>query len=276
MTLDASVRDTFGQTLGETTPLVFNVGSAAPFVTSNGGPFVVLDPAGRQRYSVFSVNHSRLKVSLYAVGPEHWGQFMDYVRYAQGYTDDAAMKQRTPPGKPVFARTVEVASRPDELTETAIDLRPALAEGGFGHAVVVVEPPVVTKRRRGESIVSWAQVTNIGLDAFVDQTDLLAWATSLRDGRPLAGVELSIYPGENGAQSGAEGLARLPLPAAAKQSTALLLARQGQDVAILPENFNWWNRGSNWHRREAQDALRWYVFDDRKMYRPGEEVHVKG
>ena len=25
-----------------------------------------------------------------------------------------------------------------------------------------------------------------------------------------------------------------------------------------------------------QDELRWYVFDDRAMYRPGEEVHVKG
>ncbi|MCB0079757.1 MAG: hypothetical protein KDE47_02445, partial [Caldilineaceae bacterium] len=26
----------------------------------------------------------------------------------------------------------------------------------------------------------------------------------------------------------------------------------------------------------VQDELRWYVFDDRQMYRPGEEVHVKG
>ena len=26
----------------------------------------------------------------------------------------------------------------------------------------------------------------------------------------------------------------------------------------------------------VQDELRWYVFDDRAMYRPGEEVHVKG
>src|SRR5690606_22192720 len=24
------------------------------------------------------------------------------------------------------------------------------------------------------------------------------------------------------------------------------------------------------------DSLRWYVFDDRQMYRPGEEVHIKG
>ncbi len=31
-----------------------------------------------------------------------------------------------------------------------------------------------------------------------------------------------------------------------------------------------------WQSRPVQDELRWYVFDDRAMYRPGEEVHVKG
>ncbi len=28
--------------------------------------------------------------------------------------------------------------------------------------------------------------------------------------------------------------------------------------------------------RSVYDELRWYVFDDRQMYRPGEEVHLKG
>ena len=34
--------------------------------------------------------------------------------------------------------------------------------------------------------------------------------------------------------------------------------------------------GDTWTRNPARDELRWYVFDDRQMYRPGEEVHVKG
>ncbi|MBA3767962.1 MAG: hypothetical protein H0W99_13465, partial [Acidobacteria bacterium] len=37
-----------------------------------------------------------------------------------------------------------------------------------------------------------------------------------------------------------------------------------------------WSREGGWHKRETSDSLRWYVFDDRKMYRPGEEVHIKG
>jgi alpha-2-macroglobulin len=31
-----------------------------------------------------------------------------------------------------------------------------------------------------------------------------------------------------------------------------------------------------WSQRQVPDELRWYVFDDRQMYRPGEEVHIKG
>src|SRR5262249_56996880 len=31
-----------------------------------------------------------------------------------------------------------------------------------------------------------------------------------------------------------------------------------------------------WSRRPDKDALRWYVADDRGLYRPGEEVKVKG
>ncbi|HZG51750.1 MAG TPA: MG2 domain-containing protein, partial [Pyrinomonadaceae bacterium] len=31
-----------------------------------------------------------------------------------------------------------------------------------------------------------------------------------------------------------------------------------------------------WRRHDSSETLRWYVFDDRKLYRPGEEVNVKG
>src|SRR6185503_7414137 len=37
-----------------------------------------------------------------------------------------------------------------------------------------------------------------------------------------------------------------------------------------------WNNRSGWIRKEPVDSLSWFVFDDRKMYRPGEEVHFKG
>ncbi|MBC7929279.1 MAG: Ig-like domain-containing protein, partial [Rubrivivax sp.] len=273
VTLAPSIRDQFGQTLQPSPSLTFNVGAAPPYLAAAGGNFVTLDPAGQPRFSVFSVNHASLKVTLYAVGPDDWEHYIAYMKTAYGYYDEKVKKPAPPPGKLVSTKTVQVAAQPDEMTETRIDIAPAL-KNGLGSVFVVVEPMV--KRREQEAIRAWAQVTNIGLDAFVDREDLVGWATSLKDGQTLAGVEMWIQASPAKATSGDDGLVRLPLPAKSDASTGLLVARRGGDVAILPERGDWWGGESGWVRREAPDDLRWYVFDDRKMYRPNEEVSVKG
>ncbi|HKX83467.1 MAG TPA: alpha-2-macroglobulin family protein, partial [Pyrinomonadaceae bacterium] len=51
----------------------------------------------------------------------------------------------------------------------------------------------------------------------------------------------------------------------------------GKDVAFLPENTDYyWQDSGNWYKKPDHDSLRWFVFDDRKMYKPKEEVAVKG
>ncbi|HEY7514487.1 MAG TPA: MG2 domain-containing protein, partial [Vicinamibacteria bacterium] len=162
-----------------------------------------------------------------------------------------------------------------ETLETRIDLASALP-GGRGNAILVVEPtkPPPKGRVRPQPIRAWLQATTIGLDAFVDGETLLAWATSLRDGRPLAGAALQILPSSGAtATTAADGLATLALPA---RSEGLLVARVGDDVAFLPEQVNWWGGEAGWRKQERRDALRFYVFDDRRLYRPGESVRVKG
>ena len=276
VTLDKSIRDQFGQTLGMDATVTFDVGPAPQALTSTAEGFVTLDPSGPPSFSIFSINYDRLKVSLFKVGPEHWERFTAYMRAAQGYTDDASRKQQTPPGRQVFSKEVAIKSAPDEMVETGIDLSPAL-ESGLGQVIIIVEPLVQPKNRwERRYIRAWVQVTQIGLDAFVDRTDLVGWANSLKDGRPLGGVQMRVWPSEQTATSGADGVARIALPSAAGKGLNLLVAQMGSDLAILPEYPEWWSREGGWHRREAGDSNRWYVFDDRKMYRPGEEVHIKG
>src|SRR5262249_47526173 len=74
VTIDASLKDVYGQTLGENKTVTFNVGDASPNLGASAEGFTVLDPYSAPRFSVFSTNHQQLKVSLYAVGPEHWAQ----------------------------------------------------------------------------------------------------------------------------------------------------------------------------------------------------------
>jgi alpha-2-macroglobulin len=274
VTLDSSIRDQFGQSLGASAPIVFNVGSAPPSLVAAGNQFIALDPSAQPRFSVYSINHSSLKARLYSVTPEDWPQFIGYMRTSNDN------EQAVPPGRLAYSETIPVSAQPDEMAETRIDLSKALNQG-LGHVVIVVEPATLPKERNGrQKIAAWAQATQIGLDAFVDNSELVGWVTSLKDGRPLAGAQLTIEPaatiGAATGMTGANGIAHLALKNDQGSGASYLVARLGRDVAILPENTYWWNQRGGWFKREAVDSLRWFVFDDRKMYKPGEEVHIKG
>ena len=65
--------------------------------------------------------------------------------------------------------------KPDEMVETRIDLSAAL-EGGFGNVIVDIEPTVKKDKYDRTRIFTWVQATQIGLDAFVDNTDLVGLA----------------------------------------------------------------------------------------------------
>ncbi|REJ78056.1 MAG: hypothetical protein DWQ47_17060 [Acidobacteria bacterium] len=73
------------------------------------------------------------------------------------------------------------------------------------------------------------------------------------------------------------GVLRLPLPRSPADQPNILIAKKGNDVAFLPENSNYfWRDSGSWYEKNQGDYLRWFVFDDRKMYKPQEEVAVKG
>jgi uncharacterized protein YfaS (alpha-2-macroglobulin family) len=264
VTLPASLRDAFGQTLGRDETLSFAVGPAPRRLSAQGGPLVVLDPAAGGRFPVWSVNHEALRVRLSAVGPEHWEAFQEQQRNA--WREESL---GPPPGRIVSDTTLQVGGAPDEWKETRIDLRPALADG-LGHLVLSVEPTRQDKRNR-ERVWLWIQCTRIGLAAFADSTSLLAWATALGDGRPLSGAEASVLGGKPAATA-ADGTAMLPLPPGGAR---MLLVRSGRDVAFLPRD-TWGGGGPGWERREPGSRLAFLVFDDRHLYRPGETVSLKG
>jgi hypothetical protein len=270
VSVSGDIKDLFGQTLGADEELIFQVGSAASGLFGPEQALVTLDPASvKPIFTVYAINHERLKVRAYRVEPSDWSAYKEYLQtyYRRG-------DPPTPPGQRVMDEGVELEAVADALTEVNVDLSPAL-EGKPGHLVVVVEPegqPVGRTDRYGRVAQAWVQVTQIGLDAFADHSEMVAWATALKDGAPLAGVEIEANPGQQVAVTGDEGTVRFELPAG---GASLLVARRGEDTAILPRSVWAWGEEA-WERRPVRDELRWYVFDDRAMYRPGEEVHVKG
>ena len=211
--LAGDIGDIYGQSLGSDQVLTFKVGAAQPNLWAPGDMLVTLDPSAKKPvFSVFTINYDRLKVRAYAVQPGDWPAFKSYLR--DYYRTD---RPPEPPGRPVLSETVRVASRPDEMVETAIDLAPALQDG-LGHVVLIVEPvtspltSLLTRRGQTPIIQKWVQATHIGLDAFVDGENLIAWANALTDGAPLPGVKLALLPGDRAASTDAAGVANLLLP----------------------------------------------------------------
>ncbi|MGD9628293.1 MAG: alpha-2-macroglobulin family protein [Pyrinomonadaceae bacterium] len=327
ITVDRGLSDVFGQTLGQAAFATIKVGAAPQSFYGQGGAMSVLDPSARTSYSIYTTNHTSARVRIYRVEPKDWHQFMQYYRRLN-YDDN---QRPAIPGAVVSDKTVNIKSVQDELVETRIDLAQALGGDGLGNLILDIEPTVKRDKYDRSRIFTWIQATQIGLDAFVDNQELVGFATELGTGKPLGGVELSIWPNGTGtgqrservteekgwiesawdwitgasgpnageiesfnadgtevetesvepAQSsttGANGVLRLPLPDSVSQKGMnLLVAKRGKDVAFLPENTDYyWQDTGNWYKKQESDSLRWFVFDDRKMYKPKEEVSVKG
>ncbi len=259
--------DQFGQRLGKHKPLDFKVGEAPESLWAQGQGMTVLDPAGGPKLAVFSVNHRKLKVRAWAVTPSDWKA---YLKAVEAMSRDS--RDLKPPGKKLIDTVVEVRKDDDAIVETAIDLSAAL-KGKLGHAIVVVEPTKPPKEPwMQQRVLSWVQVTKLGLSAHVDDDEMLVWTSALGDAKPLAGVDVELTGGIKG-KSDARGLTELTLP---KTAAPMIVARKGDDVAFLPENFWWWNEDGSWKKLERRDEVRWYVFDDRHLYKPGETVKLKG
>lgn len=328
ITIDQSVGDTFGQTMGKVATATIKTGSAPPNFYSQGGTMMVLDPSAKHFYSIYTTNHGAAKVKIYKVTPEDWNGFTQYYRRIN-YDDGVKPPM---PGRLVFDKTIAIKNIADELVETRIDLAPGL-DGGFGNLIIDIEPTVKRDKYDRTRIFKWIQSTQIGLDAFVDNTELVGFVTELRTGKPLSGVDLSIGPNKTNAvpsvasveqpvekgwvdsiwewfggsggpsadsiesfnadgtsadsesiepaqtnTTGTNGVLRLELPSGSQNAGMnMLIGRRGKDVAFLPENSDYyWQDTGNWYKKNDTDSLRWFVFDDRKMYKPGEEVSVKG
>ncbi|HBR57559.1 MAG TPA: hypothetical protein DEA22_08835, partial [Blastocatellia bacterium] len=323
ITIGSELKDIYGQVFGQSVSSILKVGNADPWITSEGGSMVILDPMSKPAFSVYSINHGSFRLKLYRVDPADWYEFNKYIyNHRYNRSDKSEL-----PGKIVTETLVSIKNVPDEMVETRIDLTPAL-NAGLGHAVVVIEPTLKSTNTNNPRITTWVQVTQIGLDAFVDNSELVGFATDLKTGAPLSGVDFSVMPDGAGevletgetrgepanegylagvwrwlwggpsaeslnqdgttletetigvsrsSRTGPNGILRLALSPKSSDRQNVLVARRGNDSAFLPENSEgYWQNYGTWHKNPRGDYFKWFVFNDRGMYKPKEEISIKG
>ncbi|KXK03316.1 MAG: Large extracellular alpha-helical protein [Acidobacteria bacterium OLB17] len=322
VTVSGTLPDRFGQTLQNDVTAQFEVGIPRPSLMTSGKAMTILDPFGPRQFAAYSINIKELRFRLYAVRPEDWPE---YKRFRRNEVASSGEKAKIP-GELVFDERFPVKGDAAKMAETRVSLDKAL-KGGFGSVIVDIEDPnaPVDRPRRA---TTWVQSTNIGLDAFIDNNELVGFATELKTGRPLSGVNFHIAPNgpsdmrtaettasegwfssawawisswgssdpaaisaadENGSpisiypvevsetQASDKGVARMRLPESSAKTENLLIARLGKDIAFLPENPEYyWQQTGSWVERKPGREVAWFVFDDRHLYKPNEEISAKG
>jgi uncharacterized protein YfaS (alpha-2-macroglobulin family) len=264
VTIDGAIGDTHGQTMGRPETVTFDVGSAEPTMFGAEQEMIVLDPAQKAKdYQVYTVNEPGLRARVYSVTPDDWKKYLAF------HQEWERPRKISPPGRLVYDKVLTPKNLPDELVATSVDLAPAFSNG-LGQALVVVEPTrAMPKGYQRPELHVWVQSTEIGLDAMIENDQVTSWTTRLADGAPIDGVEVQLL-GAASAKTDSQGLARVPLSQAPGR---LIVGKKGKDVVIVPPR---WFGEPTYQKVTHADAVKWLVYDDRGMYKPGEEVRVKG
>ncbi|NND76096.1 MAG: hypothetical protein HKN44_13920 [Ilumatobacter sp.] len=268
VTLSGDIQDTFGQTLGQEIAVRCRVGPAEPFLIGPSQRFVTTDPfVEAPGLTYTTVNHDDLRVTAWQVSPEQYGE---YVRHLEQYYSDT----RPPdPDWPVVLDTeVAIDADPDVVVETVVDLTAAF-EASNGPIVVRTEVIPAPGPRdddfwRNQPVLTWVQQTTLGVDAFVGEDELLIWTTDLLTGDPVGDVDVRLLGANRTVTTDADGLARTELSSSAITG---LVATVGDRSAMLATPFS-----DGWKQRTRNKESRWYVTDDRGVYRPGETMRIAG
>jgi len=126
-------------------------------------------------------------------------------------------------------------------------------------------------------------VSDRGLLVKQSSTGVLAWITTLADGKPVAGAPVQVYSQDDGKQllqgsAGADGVFEGAVqPQSRPDGTPFLpnlLVLSGSDAAftISGTSFDFYAGGYT----AVPTTFRTYAYTDRPIYRPGDTVHLRG
>lgn len=253
------------------------------------GRSYVLPSRGQQGIPVLTTNTSAVAVEVYRIGDRSLAGAMqsgDMNRQISTY-EIAQIKERT--GEKVYSGVLEVAAKTNEDVTTAFPVSEAIGALKPGAYLMTASPRVKAEGDDGyeRSIASqWFIVSDLGLTALSGEDGVHGFIRSLAGSTAVAGAEVRLIARNNEvlgtAKSDAKGYVRFDAGLAKGEgglAPALMVAAMegGSDYAFLDlsaAGFDLSDRGVK--GRDAPGALDAYLFTERGVYRPGEEVFLTG
>lgn len=307
LSIAKGLKDSFNQTLETDQKITFKTGSYAPAFYFTGG-HGVLEASGSRDYYAYSMNITEMTTRI----AELDNQVL--AKKAFGFFESGSAKDPLEGLPLILDENKKLNYKKNYLNGFGISLS-SIPKGSFVMLDVTV-PEVQTydyqsKLNKPTHFSSILQVTNLGLAAKWSPKNSLVWVTQLSDGKPVKDAQLSIL-NDKGAilwtgESNDEGLGMAPglaeLDQLSRQSykqdnpsngeedggllndgqystNYLFMAKTADDKAFVlntwNEGFNTWNFGYSEDFTSQARLFKAFLYSERGVYRPGEQVHIKG
>ncbi len=229
-----------------------------------------LSPKGRRKLQFTTTNLSSVKMLAHQV---HANNIVLYL---------GSSSWRGPDHRP-FSRSGEwkefsIDALPNEVAKTSIDLEQITGSPVAGTWYI----EAIQKDRyspRDEVIVT---VTDIALSAKESRDGFLVWATSISAGKPLAGVDISLWTRNNqellAARTDENGFARFDRPFDDRDGIPFVILGEKDDSLSYLElashelSYTDFPVEGRAYLSKGYDG---FVYSDRGVYRPGESVRIE-
>lgn len=283
--IDGKLADIHGQPLGKDLEFAWETGDLRPLVSVPEGISVLeandtlTIPMGLRNIESITYRLAELEqtevVGLLNQDDQNW------LWGSKPFTPDSSFD---------VVKTFKPDAPANQLYTQTLNLREVLkgSKYGFVYYQVDLKTQSSTWRRRG-----LVQVTNLGATGKFSPENSVFFASSLDKGEALEGVEATVLDAkgrpvwrgqsDKDGQVAAPGWAELIGNKGADQYSSpqmFLLLKQGQDqVYVQSEGFGGvytWQFGISQRWASTEHYPTAQVYSERGLYRPGEEVHLKG
>lgn len=184
------------------------------------------------------------------------------------------------------ARSVSPVVGVNRVAKEALNLTSILGPGARGPVAIGVDYERSAKDYRSLEKFKIVQLTDLAITGKLSSDGSLVWVTRISSGEPVAQASVRIVGpgGEHQYETDAQGIAKIPAPdfqprfdESGGDADALLVVRSGDDWAFEParEFLSPWRFSVpfDWSGRRHSYGL---IFTERGIYRPGDDVQVKG
>lgn len=293
--INGSLKDSYGQTLGQEQNITLNVTDYNPSVSIPSGMGVVESYEGI-KLPIQVMNPNTINIQSRYVDKENIIPFLFVNEEVYRYDKSPEFIRYTNQYKNLYGYNNTSEYTPDVernkyITE-ALYLSNYMNNKQYGLLSIEFKSKTGYKSQNNYSAASQIQITSMGVTGKFSGDSNTIFVTDLKTGMPIEGASVEIrddfnrvleraVTDENGIAN-TKGFRALGIKRVSRWSTPRqwAIVTKGDDISFI--NSDWgtgvspWRMDINYDYSPADKTYNGSMFTERGIYKPGEEVHIKG